>query len=88
MNETLEAGRRDHPAEVVAGVMATAALFAGAIAIVYRPVRISPIALIVALIAVGIGGRHSRLASLAVGVVSAGWVLGMVYAILTEEPLW
>ena len=76
------------PAETVAGVIAAAALAVGAISIVYRPVRLDVPALIVALIAVAIGGRHSRLAAAAVAVVTIGWVLGMIYGIVQEKPLW
>ncbi len=79
---------RDRPADAVAGIIATVALTIGVIAIVYRPVRLSPFALVVALIAVAIGGRHARLAAWAVGVISASWVLGMIYAILADKPLW
>ena len=71
--------RRSRPAETVAGFIAAAALAVGVIAIVYRPVRLSPPALLVALIAVGIGGRFSRLAAAAVAVITVGWVLGMIY---------
>jgi hypothetical protein len=83
-----EAGERQRPAESVAGIIAAAALFVGLIAIFYRPVRLSPVALVVALIAAGIGGRHARLAAAAVAVISVGWVLGMIYCVLEDEPLW
>jgi hypothetical protein len=78
---------RDRPGEVVAGFLAAAALFVGLIAIVYRPVRIAPAALVVALIAAGIGGRHQRLAALATAVVTLGWIAGMIVSVLTERPL-
>jgi hypothetical protein len=87
MNDVQEA-HRDRPAETVAGIIAALALFVGVIAILYRPVRLSPVALVVALIAAGIGGRHSRLAAAAVAVVSVGWVLGMIYSVLESKPLW
>jgi hypothetical protein len=79
--------RRDRPGEVVAGFLASAALFAGLMAIVYKPVRVAPAALIVALIAAGIGGRHQRLAALATAVVTVGWIAGMVVCVITERPL-
>ena len=86
--QPVEANDGGRPAETVAGIMAAAALAVGVIAIVYRPVRLSPVALLVALIAVGIGGRFSRLAAAAVAVITVGWVLGMIYAIVQDEPLW
>jgi hypothetical protein len=85
VNEAVEPRR---PAETVAGIIAAAALFVGLIAIFYRPVRLSPVALVVALIAAGIGGRHARLAAAAVAVISVGWVLGMIYCVVEDEPLW
>ncbi len=86
--QPVEAREDSRPAETVAGFIAAAALAVGVIAIVYRPVRLSPPALLVALIAVGIGGRFSRLAAVAVAVITVGWVLGMIYGIVQEEPLW
>jgi hypothetical protein len=78
---------RDRPGEVVAGFLASAALFAGLIAIAYKPIRVAPAALVVALIAAGIGGRHQRLAALATGVVTVGWIVGMIVCVITERPL-
>ncbi len=79
---------RQGSADAVAGFLATIALVAGLFSIVYRPARIGPAALVVALIAVGIGGRNERLAAWAVAIVSAGWVLGMIVCVLTEKPLY
>jgi hypothetical protein len=79
---------RDRPGEVVAGFLATVALFGGLIAIAYKPVRIAPVALVVALIAAGIGGRHQRLAAFATAVVTLGWVAGMIVCVITERPLY
>jgi hypothetical protein len=78
---------RDRPAEVVAGFLASAALFAGALAAVYKPVRLGPAAIIVALIAAAIGGRHQRLAAIATAVATAGWIVGMIGCVITGRPL-
>jgi hypothetical protein len=78
---------RDRPGEVVAGLLAALAIFAGSLAVVYKPVRIAPVALVIALIAAGIGGRHQRLAALATAVVTVGWVAGMIVCVITERPL-
>ena len=75
-------------ADAVAGFLAAAALAAGLLSIVYKPARIGPVALVVALIAVAIGGRNERLATLAVATVSVGWVLGMIVAVITENPVY
>ena len=79
--------RRDSPAEVVAGMMASAALFASFVAVVYRPMRIAPPVVLIALVAALIGGRHARLAAAAVAVGTICWVVGMAVAVLWEKPL-
>jgi hypothetical protein len=78
---------RDRPGEVVAGFLSALAIFAGSLAVVYKPVRIAPVALVIALIAAGIGGRHQRLAALATAVVTVGWIAGMIVCVITERPL-
>jgi len=78
---------RDRPADTIAGFLAAVAIFAGLFSLAYRPVRIDPFAIVVALIAAGMGGRHQRLAAVAVATASACFILGMVIAILTEKPL-
>jgi hypothetical protein len=79
---------RQGSADTIAGFLATIALVAGLFSIVYRPARIGPAALVVALIAVAIGGRNERLAAWAVAAVTVGWVVGMIVAVLTENPLY
>lgn len=79
---------REHPAENVAGFLAAASIAASLIGIAYRPVRTIPIAIIVALIAVVMGGRHQRLASFAVFAGAVAFVVGMTVAVATRSPLW
>jgi len=83
-----EQGGTRRPAETVAGFIAAAALAVGVISIFYEPVKLAVPALVVALIAVAIGGRFHRLASVAVGVITVGWVLGMIYAVIQGNALW
>jgi hypothetical protein len=52
-----------------------------------RPVRTGVAAVVLALIAAGIGGRHRKLAAAAVAIAGAGWVLGMIVAVVTTKPL-
>ncbi len=68
--------------------MAAAAMAVSLVALAYRPVRIAPFAIVIALVAAGIGGRHSRLAALAVGATALCWVLGTAFAVLTKNPLY
>jgi hypothetical protein len=79
---------RDRPADAVAGFLAAVAIFAALFSLAYRPVRIDPFAIVVALIAAGIGGRHARLAGFAVATAGVCFVVGMVIAVLTRRPLY
>jgi hypothetical protein len=79
---------RDRPGvEAVAGLLAAAALFIGLTAIVYRPARLAPAAIVMALLSVGISRRWSRLAALAAAVSGFGWLIGMTIAVLTNHPI-
>ena len=77
----------DRPADAVAGILATLAIVGSCVALFYRPVRITPFAILIALIAAGIGGRHRRLAAIACVLAGAGWLLGMIVAVITERPI-
>ena len=56
------------PGGDVAGLLASLSIFASLIGIAYRPARLIPAALLLALIAAAIGGRHHRLAGFAIAV--------------------
>lgn len=79
---------RERASEAVAGVLAASAIFVSLIAFAYKPVRIAPAAFLVALLAAGMGGRHSRLAAWAVAASAVGWVVGMTIAIVTGRALY
>jgi len=79
---------RSRPSETVAGFLAAASIFVSVTGIAYRPLRLIPIALLMALIAAGIGGRASRLAAWAVGIGAFAFVVGMAAAVITSNPLW
>lgn len=79
---------RQSPADAVAGLLAAAALFTSLVAVVYRPVRVAPFAIVIALIAVGMSKRHERLGQLALAVSSVSFIAGMIFAVLTEHPLY
>ncbi len=85
--------------ETLAGLMAATAIFVAVLGATnlelsiagthfeMRPIRIGVAAVILALVAAGIGGRHSRLAAAAVTIAGACWVLGMAIAVITQRPL-
>ena len=78
---------RMRPSEVVAGFLATAAIFTALVGIVHRPVRLAVAAIVLAIVAAAMGGRHRGLAAGAVAITTLSWLVGMVVAILTERPL-
>ena len=79
---------RDRPADAIAGFLAAVAIFVGLMGIAYRPARLVPVAILLALVSAGIGGRNARLSALAVGVGAASFVAGMAVAVLTGHPLY
>ena len=85
--------------ETLAGLMASVAIFLGVLGATdfnfsiegthldARPVRISVAAVVLALIAAGLGGRHRRLAGAAVAIAGTCWVIAMTVAVVTQRPL-
>jgi hypothetical protein len=73
--------------QYVAGFLATIAIFAALVGIVYYPGRVASGAILVALIAAAIGGFQSRLAAFAVGIATLCWFSGMVISIVFERPV-
>lgn len=85
--------------DTMVGLMASVAIFLAVLGVTnfnlsiegnhfeMRPVRVEVAAGVLALIAAGIGGRHQRLATVAVGVCGVCWFLAMAIAVITEKPL-
>jgi hypothetical protein len=85
--------------DTLAGLMSATAIFVGLLGMTdlnlsisgthfeMRPIRVGLAAIVLALIAVGIGGRHRRLAAVAVGIAGFAWFAGMVIAVLTQRPV-
>ena len=74
--------------ETLAGFLAAAAIFVAAIGVAYRPLRLVPIAIVLALLATAIGGRAERLSAWAVFIAGACFVIGLAAAVITSHPLW
>jgi hypothetical protein len=79
---------RVRPAEVVAGYLAAISITASALAIIYRPVRLAPFAIVVALISAGLAGRDSKLPPIAVAFGAVAWLAGMAVAVLMSRPIY
>jgi hypothetical protein len=85
--------------DTLAGLMSAAAIFLAFLSatdlhlsisgqdVQMRPVRIGVASVVLALVAAGLGGRHKKLAAVAVAIAGAGWVLGMIVAVVTQKPL-
>ena len=79
---------RQSAADAVGGLLAAASIFFGALGVVQTPVRIIPISIVLALVAVRMTDRFRTLAAWAVGLNILWWLLGMTVAIVTENPLY
>jgi hypothetical protein len=79
---------RERPSDVVAGLLASLSLAASLIGIAFRPGRLIPFALLLALLAAALGGRHSRLATIAIVVGAVCFVVGMAAAVITDNPIY
>jgi hypothetical protein len=75
-------------AETLGGFLASVSIFVCLTGIAYRPLRLIPFGILLALIAVAIGGRSERLATVAVVVGAASFAVGMAVAVVTSHPLW
>jgi hypothetical protein len=94
-----ESQRQRGGLDTLAGLMSATAIFLGLLGatdlnlsiegthVDMRPVRIGVAAIVLALVAAGLGGRHQRLAAAAVGITGACWVIAMVVAVVTQRPL-
>jgi hypothetical protein len=74
-------------AEAVAGLLAAAALFLGIFEVFYRPFRLAPVALILALIATLMTRQHQRLVAFAIAAIGIGFVVGASIQVITNHPL-
>ena len=79
---------RARAAETVAGFLAAASIFVSITGVMYRPLRLIPLAIVLALIATAIGGRALRLATWAVAIGALAFAVGMAAAVITSNPLW
>ena len=79
---------QSRPAETVAGLLASLSIFFSLLGVAYRPARLIPAALLLALLAVAMGGRHNRLGAIAAGVGALCFAVGMAVAVITGNPIY
>ena len=82
-----ESRRQWGAADTIAGVLLMISIFASVLGLVWRPVRLIPFAVILALIASRMSDRHERLVAWAIAACVVCWTAGMTCAVLTENQL-
>jgi len=79
---------RTSPSELVSGFLAVISLAASVLALFWDPLRVSPFAILLALISVGMAPREARLPVIAVGVGAVAFVVGVTIAVTTNNPIY
>jgi hypothetical protein len=75
-------------AELVSGFLAVISLAGSLLALFWDPLRVSPFAVLLALISVGMAGRGARLPLFAVAVGAICFIAGMTIAVTTNNALY
>jgi hypothetical protein len=78
---------RTPPSEAVAGLLASIAIFVGALELVYRPFRLAPAALILALVATVMSREQPKIIPLAFAMIGICFIAGATLQLLTHHPL-
>ena len=76
------------PAELVAGFLAVISIVASVLALVWYPLRLSPFAILLALIAAGMSPKNARLPMVAVGLAALCFVVGVTIAVTVDHSLY
>ncbi|HEY8029465.1 MAG TPA: hypothetical protein VIE38_08145 [Gaiellaceae bacterium] len=74
--------------DVIAGWLASLAIFASLISLAWHPIRLLAPAMLLALISAGMAGRGKRLPLAAVLTVAVCFFLGMMITVITGRALW
>ena len=75
-------------AEAVAGLCATLAILLGALELFYRPFRLAPVALLLAIIATVMSREQPRIIPLAYAMIGVCFVAGAALQVITHHPLY
>jgi hypothetical protein len=79
---------RTPPSEAVAGLLATIAIFLGGLELFYRPFRLAPAALILAIVATAMSREQPRVIPVAYAMIGICFIVGATLQILTHHPLY
>jgi hypothetical protein len=80
--------QEERAADTIAGLLASASIFASLTSIFWHPLRLVIVSILMALVAAGMSRRYQRLAGVAVAIGGLSWLLGMTLAVVTGHPLW
>ena len=76
------------PIDLVAAALAALGLVGAVLELFYRPFRVAPIALLIALVAVPMSSEHRRLKAVAVGAIGIGFLIGASRAVWDSSALY
>ena len=79
---------RTPPSEAVAGLLATIAIFLGGLELLYRPFRLAPAALILAIVATVMSREQPKVIPVAYAMIGVCFIVGATLQILTHHPLY
>jgi len=79
---------RTPPSELVSGFLAVISIAASVLAIFWDPLRVSPFAVLLALIAAGMAPKSARLPVIAVGISAIAFIVGLTIAVTTSHPIY
>jgi hypothetical protein len=79
---------RTPSSESVAGLLASIAIFVGALELVYRPFRLAPAALVLAVIATVMSREQPKIIPVAYAMIGVCFIVGATLQILTHHPLY
>jgi hypothetical protein len=78
----------ESPRELVADFLAALAIFAALISLAWHPLRLLAPAIVISLVAAGMGGRSRWLTFAGVLIVAACFFFGLMIAVVTSRSLW
>jgi hypothetical protein len=79
---------RTAPSELVSSFLAVISIVGSVLALFWDPLRVSPFAILLALIAAGMAPKDARLPLLAVGISAIAFVVGVTIAVTTKNPIY
>jgi hypothetical protein len=79
---------RTAPSEMVSGFLAVISLAASVLALFWDPIRVSPFAVLLALISAAMAPRDARLPLIAVFVSAVAFVVGVTIAVTTNNGVY